>query len=102
MTIKFSTEEFVLANQPQWERTGRILQEMRLALEISQKEIANRIGVSASVIGRLERGEPIQRRKLVETSYRTALEAIQLLKQKILDNLDVHVPSCLKRGRKCS
>ena len=102
MTIKFSPEEFVLANQPQWERTGRILQEMRLALEISQKEIANRIGVSASVIGRLERGDAIQRRKLVETSYRTALEAIQLAKQKLLDNLDVHKPSCLKHGRKCS
>lgn len=102
MTIKFNKEEFILANQPQWERTGHILQEMRLALEISQKEIANRIGVSTSVISRLERGEPIQRRKLVETSYRTALEAIQLAKQKLLDNLDVHKPSCLKHGRKCS
>lgn len=102
MTTQFNKEEFILANQPQWERTGRILQELRLALEVSQKVIANKIGVSVSVIGRLERGEPIQRRKLLETSYRTALEAIQLVKQKILDDLDVHKPSCLKHGRKCS
>lgn len=102
MTIRFNKEEFILANQAQWERNGRILQEMRLALEVSQKEISNRIGVSASVISRLERGDTIQRRRLVETSYRTALEAIQLAKQKILDKLDVHTPSCLKHGRKCS
>lgn len=102
MTIKMNKEDYILANQAQWERNGHILRELRLALDVSQKELSNKIGVSASVIGRLERGDVIQRRKLVETSYRTALEAIQLAKQKALDNLDVHKPSCLKQGRKCS
>lgn len=96
-----SKQAFIAANQPQWKQTGLILKAMRFALEVSQKTIGDKIGVSVSVIAKLERGKPIKRRRLVETSYRTALEAIKLEKQKSLDNLNVQRLFCLKRRRNC-
>lgn len=93
-------QDFILVSQPQWKHDGYLLQERRLALGVSLRALAQKVGVSTSVIAKFEKGNPIQRRKLVETSCWTALESIQLAKQILLDNLEVNKPSCLQHRRR--
>lgn len=93
-------QEFISVRKPQWEHDGYLLQERRLILGVSLRALAKKVGASASVIAKFEKGEPILRRKLVETSCWTSLEAIQLAQQKLLDNLEVNQPSCLQHRRK--
>lgn len=66
---------------PIWRRDGEELRHIRESLRISRDEVSFYIGASKSVIARLEAGKPIQRRIVVETSYRTMLHMIPLLRQ---------------------
>lgn len=88
-----SMKEFCMANQKSWKQSGEILRQLRWTLEVSQAAVARKIGVSASLISRLENGKPIKRRRMVETSYRTALEVIKLVKQMRLRDLDLRPDS---------
>ncbi|WP_373665363.1 hypothetical protein SPSIL_052660 [Sporomusa silvacetica DSM 10669] len=77
------------------------MRQLRLKLELSQEAVAGKIGVSASLVSRLETGKPVRRRHMIETSYRTALEADKLPKQIELQQIDLDISQCLYRGRKC-
>lgn len=73
-------EEYATKMRPVWRKVGAELRKIREGLKIARNEIANRIGVSESVLARLEAGEAIKRRRMVETSYRTMLHCIPLMR----------------------
>ena len=47
-------------------------------LTLLKKQISNCVGIFSKVIAKFEKGEPVRNRNMVEQSYRTALEFIQL------------------------
>jgi predicted transcriptional regulator len=69
--------------RPGWICKGQELRKIREGLKISQREVANCVGSSVSVIARLEKGDPIQRRPVIERSYETALKYIPLHRKEI-------------------
>lgn len=86
-------ELFVLENQGKWELVGELFRQIRGQLNLSQRAISAMIGVSTSVISRFEKGKTIFRRRMVEKSYLTAIEASKLSKLMTLQNMTT--PQCL-------
>ena len=60
-----------------WRAKGEKLRKIREGLRISRREIAQTIGAADSVLMRLETGGAIQRRPVIEQSYKMAIELIQ-------------------------
>ena len=81
MASKERHQEYILKMTPKWKQTGEKLRKSRESLHISRREISDLIGASVSVIVRLEDGQPIRRRCVVETSYRSMLRFIPMQRQ---------------------
>ena len=70
-------DEYIKRMRPIWLKAGEDLRRIREGLCISRHEIAKTIGAADSVIMRLETGGAVQRRPVIEQSYRMAIELIQ-------------------------
>ena len=77
----------VEANRETWEKEGQEFKSLREKLNIKQREIAQRIGVHPNTVGNFERGENVRSRDMLKKSSMTAVECIQLQRNKILENL---------------
>lgn len=78
MANKERHREYILKMTPEWKKVGAKLRKARESLHISRKEVSELIGASVSVLVRLENGQPIRRRCVVETSYRSMLHFIPM------------------------
>lgn len=76
-SAKRQRDDFIRHMTPVWRETGRKLRKIREGLCISRREVAKTIGAADSVLMRLETGGTIQRRPVIEQSYRMAIELIQ-------------------------
>ena len=74
---KRKRDAYIKRMRPIWREAGEKLRKMREGLCISRREVAKTIGAADSVIMRLETGGAVQRRPVIEQSYRTAVELIQ-------------------------
>lgn len=68
-------------NKRIWEKDGSEVQRQRVALKISRRELAKRIGFCDKTIARYEKGLPIRNRRIMEVVYQTGLECIALKRQ---------------------
>ena len=80
-------EAKVEANRETWEKEGQEFKSLRERLNIKQKEIAQKIGVHPHTVGNFERGENVRSRDMFKKSSMTAVEFIQLQRNKVLENL---------------
>lgn len=78
MASKERHQEYILKMSPEWKKVGAKLRKARESLHISRQEVSELIGASVSVLVRLENGQPIRRRCVVETSYRSMLHFIPM------------------------
>lgn len=78
MASKERHQEYILKMTPEWKKVGEKLRKARESLHISRREVSELIGASVSVLVRLENGQPIRRRCVVETSYRSMLHFIPM------------------------
>lgn len=78
MASKERHREYILKMSPEWKKVGAKLRKARESLHISRQEVSELIGASVSVLVRLENGQPIRRRCVVETSYRSMLHFIPM------------------------
>ena len=76
----------VEANKETWEKEGQEFKSLRKKLNIQQREVAQRIGVHPNTVGNFERGENVRSRDMLKKSSMTAVECIQLQRNKILEN----------------
>lgn len=76
-SAKRQRDEYIKSMQPVWRETGEKMRKMREGLCISRCEVAKTIGAADSVIMRLETGGAVQRRPVIEQSYKMAIEIIQ-------------------------
>ena len=74
---KRKRDAYVKRMKPIWCKAGEKLRKMREGMCISRHEIAKTIGAADSVIMRLETGGAVQRRPVIEQSYKMAIELIQ-------------------------
>ena len=74
-------------NAEQWKEEGAKFKETRRALNITQKEIAENIGVSPLTLGKYEQGKAVRSRRMLRQSGLTTMKYIQLERDKKL--LDV-------------
>ena len=74
---KVQCNEYIKRMKPVWRKVGEKLRRMREGLRISRHAIAETIGAADSVIMRLEKGEVIRRRPVIEQSFKMAVELIQ-------------------------
>ena len=77
----------VEANRETWEKEGQEFKSLRKKLNIQQREVAQRIGVHPNTVGNFERGENVRSHDMLKKSSMTAVECIQLQRNKILENL---------------
>ena len=75
--------EYKTKMRPVWMRKGQELRKMREKLKISRQEVSACIGASIIVIIRLENGDAVRRRPVIETSYETALKYIPLHRKEL-------------------
>lgn len=68
-------------NKRRWEKEGSNAQRQRVALKISRRELAKKIGFCDKTIAKYEKGLPIQKRKIMEVVFQTGLECIALKRQ---------------------
>lgn len=68
-------------NKRRWEKEGSNAQRQRVALKISRRELAKKIGFCDKMIAKYEKGLPIQKRKIMEVVFQTGLECIALKRQ---------------------
>ena len=71
----------------EWQIIGKCYQGRRMAIGASINKVCKKMGISRSVIKRLEDGQRIRRRNFVEKSYETALQCIEQERQ--IRNLSV-------------
>ena len=74
---KQRNDEYIERMRPIWRKAGEKLRKLREGLCISRREVAKTIGAADSVLMRLETGGAVQRRPVIEQSYRMAIELIQ-------------------------
>ena len=63
------------------EKEGSDAKRQRVALKISRRELAEKIGFCDKTIARYEKGLPIQKRRIMEVVFQTGLECIALKRQ---------------------
>lgn len=68
-------------NKRRWEKEGSNAQRQRVALKISRRELAKKIGFCDKTIAKYEKGLPIRKRKIMEVVFQTGLECIALKRQ---------------------
>ena len=69
-------QDYIVIKLPNWIKEGAALRKARVRAKISQTELAERMGVSATLIRKIENGKRIQRRDPIVTCYRLALKDI--------------------------
>lgn len=62
--------------RPIWIAEGKQLKALRKKLKVAHADISGRINISATVLRKLEAGEPVERRPLVYSAYRAVLQLI--------------------------
>ena len=65
----------------EWKKTGANFKHKRQALNVYLRTLRGMIGVSEKTIRRFENGLPVKNRKIIETSYSTALDCVQAKRQ---------------------
>ncbi len=73
-------EAFLQENYIRWNNEGLKLKERRLQNGFSLQDVGNKLGTSASRIGRLEKGLPVSQAKHLTTSYNLLFDYIELRK----------------------
>ena len=83
-------QEYVEENTPPWQQEGTKLREKRKARKIShsQKELSQCIGICTQTLAKLEKGEPVQSRKMMKQSYETSCELITLKREQGLNSIE--------------
>jgi len=82
-------EEYIESNKAIWKERAMPYVVAREVSRFTTNEIGNMIGTSESVIKKFEKGEPIDRNKLVTQSYVVALNLIYISKYGLeLDNVN--------------
>lgn len=71
-------------NTPLWQEEGESFRQARQALNISQRELAEGIGVSPMTVGKYEKGKPVRSRKMLRQSGINVMELTQLKREKEL------------------
>ena len=74
-------------NTPYWQEEGEAFRKARQALNISQRELAAGIGVSAMTVGKYEKGKPVRSRKMLRQSGINVMELTQLKREKELNEI---------------
>lgn len=74
-------------NTPYWQEEGEAFRKARQALNISQRELAERIGVSPITVGKYEKGKPVRSRKMLRQSGISVMELTQLKREKELKEI---------------
>lgn len=82
-------EVYLRKMKPIWEREGLELRQKRELLHVSQKELGLQIGVSPSLISRLELGRSVSRRTLLKKAYLTAIELFLRKQQEHLTKINL-------------
>ena len=88
--IRKSQEEYMKSveeNTPYWQEEGETFRKARQALNISQRELAAGIGVSAMTVGKYEKGKPVRSRKMLRQSGINVMELTQLKREKELNGI---------------
>ena len=86
--VKKLREEYIQSHKASWKERAIPYIVAREVSRFSTNEIGNMIGTSEPVIKKFEKGEPIDRSKLVTQSYATALNLIYISKYGMeLDNV---------------
>ena len=63
---------------PQWIITGKKFKQARKKLNITRKELSKYIGISDQVIAKFEKGQSVRSRNMLQQSYQTAMDLIQI------------------------
>jgi len=74
-------------NTPRWQQEGEIFRKARQALNISQRELAEGIGISPITVGKYEKGKPVRSRNMLRQSGINVMELTQLKRDKELDEI---------------
>lgn len=76
--------EYIEKNRALWISDGQKARAFRNNLKISATEMAKHIGCSEGLIYRLESGQNVRRRRMLEQSYRTSMKCIYFERQEKL------------------
>lgn len=90
--VRKNHEEYmklVAANTEKWQQEGESFRKARQALSITQKEIAEGIGVSPITVSNYEKGKPVRSRKMLRRSGITVMELEQLKRSKELAEIKI-------------
>ena len=90
--VRKNHEEYmklVAANTEKWQQEGESFRKARQALSITQKEIAEGIGVSTITVSNYEKGKPVRSRKMLRRSGITVMELEQLKRSKELAEIKI-------------
>ena len=74
-------------NTPYWQEEGEAFRKARQVLNISQRELAEGIGVSPITVGKYEKGKPVRSRKMLRQSGISVMELTQLKREKELKEI---------------
>ena len=74
-------------NAEKWKKEGEVFKQTRQALNITQRELAESIGINPVTLSKYEKGRPVRSRMMLSQSGRTAMELIQLKRVRKLDTL---------------
>ena len=71
---------------PQWIITGKKFKQARKKLNISRKELSKYIGISEQVIAKFEKGQSVRSRNMLQQSYQTAMDLIQIQRNTFINH----------------
>lgn len=69
-SARMTRDEYVAAKKTDWAEIGADLKEQRLQYGLTLTEMARETGFSASTLSNFEKGRPVQRANVIESSYR--------------------------------
>lgn len=78
-------EQFIASHQERWQKTGVNLKASRKQLNLSIKQIALNLNVSATRIGKLEKGKAVSDAKLLVSAYENYIK-LEVFKQAVKYN----------------
>ena len=74
-------------NAEKWKKEGESFKLTRQALNITQRELAENIGINPVTLSKYEKGKPVRSRTMLSQSGKTAMQLIQLKRDRKLDTL---------------
>lgn len=75
-------------NTPRWQEEGKAFRKARQGLNISQRDLAEGIGVSPVTVGKYEKGKPVRSRKMLRQSGISVMKLIQLKREAELNEIN--------------